>query len=257
MSLLEVNKITKRFGGLTAVSEVDFTLEEGAIVSIIGPNGAGKTTFFNMITGIYKADSGSIRFDGKDLANINSEDMAGLGICRTFQNIRLFKSRNALENVLLGMHVYLKSSIPNILLDTKSVMKEERKAIEEALDLLNYVGLKSKANTVAENLPYGEQRRLEIARALASRPRLLLLDEPTAGMNPKETAVMVEFFRRLREEKNVTLLLIEHDMKVVMNISEKILVLDFGTKICEGTPEVIKKDKRVIEAYLGSNAASS
>ena len=256
MALLEAVKATKRFGGLVAVNEVDFKVEEGSIVSIIGPNGAGKTTFFNMITGLYKADSGSITFDGHNLVGIDPEKVAPLGICRTFQNIRLFKQMNALENILVGMHIHLKSSLTKIMLNARSMLEEEQDAIAKAKDILYYVGLKGKANTLSYNLPYGDQRRLEIARALACKPRLLLLDEPTAGMNPKETAVMIKFFRQIRDDLKITLLLIEHDMKVIMNISENIMVLDYGTKIAEGAPDVIKKNPQVIEAYLGHSAAS-
>jgi len=256
MALLEASKATKRFGGLVAVNEVDFKLEQGSIVSIIGPNGAGKTTFFNMITGLYKADDGSITFDGHNLVGLSPEQVAPLGICRTFQNIRLFKKLNALENVLVGMHIHLKSPLSKIMLNSKSVVLEEKIAVEKARDLLHYVGLKGKANILSGNMPYGDQRRLEIARALACEPKLLLLDEPTAGMNPKETGTMVQFFRQIRDDLKITILLIEHDMKVVMNISENIMVLDYGTRIAEGTPDVIKKNPRVIEAYLGRSAAS-
>jgi branched-chain amino acid transport system ATP-binding protein len=254
MSLLQASKATKRFGGLVAVNEVDFVLEQGSIVSIIGPNGAGKTTFFNMLTGLYRADEGSIVFDGHNLVGRGPEEIVRLGICRTFQTIRLFKNLNALENILVGMHTHLQSSPLRIMLNTRSVVKEEQQAIDRARDLLYYVGLKGKANILAQNLPYGDQRRLEVARALASRPKLLLLDEPTAGMNPQETGVMTRFFRQIRDDLQITILLIEHDMKVVMSISEQIMVLDYGAKIAEGTPEAIRKNPRVIEAYLGRSA---
>ena len=255
MMLLEAVNVTKRFGGLTAVDAVNFQLEEGIICSIIGPNGAGKSTFFNMITGIYHADAGSIMFNGTSLMGLTPDQVAERGIGRTFQNIRLFAKLNALENVLVGMHIHLHSSFAKIILNAASVQKEENEAIQTAKEILHYVGLKGQANVLSRNMSYGDQRRLEIGRALALKPRLLLLDEPTAGMNPIETSAMVDLFRKIRDDFKLTIILIEHDMKLVMRISENIMVLDCGAKIAEGKPEAIKGDKRVIEAYLGRSIA--
>jgi branched-chain amino acid transport system ATP-binding protein len=255
MALFETRKVTKRFGGLTAVSKMDFALDEGQIVSIIGPNGAGKTTFFNTLTGIYKPEEGEIEFEGKSLLGLRPDQVAQRGISRTFQNIRLFGNMTVMENILVGMHVFLHQGMFGAMLRTKGFKAEENEAELRAERLLRYVGLTGTRNVLARNLPYGAQRRLEIARALGAKPKLLLLDEPTAGMNPQETADAIALFRRIRDERGITILLIEHDMRVVMNISERISVMDYGEKIAEGTPEVIRRDQRVIEAYLGRGAS--
>jgi branched-chain amino acid transport system ATP-binding protein len=252
--LLEADNVSKRFGGLTAIDKFDFGAEAGQIASIIGPNGAGKTTFFNMISGYYHADEGAITFDGKRLNRMSPERVAACGIARTFQNIRLFPGLMAIENILVGMHLHLSAGLGQIVLNTPGVQREERRAHEAALELLQYTGLEGKEQELAKNLSYGDQRRLEIARALAVRPKLLLLDEPTAGMNPRETEYMTGFIRKLRDERNITILLIEHDMKVVMGISDRITVLNYGVKIAEGTPEEIRSHSEVIAAYLGEEA---
>ena len=257
MSLLEATNVVKRFGGLVAVNNMSFSLEKGRIASIIGPNGAGKTTFFNALTGIYRPEEGNILFDGHSLVGLRSDQVAAAGISRTFQNIRLFGNMTVIENILVGMHVRLKQSLFHALFRGKAFHKEEAEAERTANSLMRYVGLVGVGNQLARNLPYGGQRRVEIARALAAEPTLLLLDEPTAGMNPQETQAAIQLFRRIRDEKGITILLIEHDMRVVMNISERISVMDYGEKIAEGSPEEIRKDQRVIEAYLGREAAAS
>jgi branched-chain amino acid transport system ATP-binding protein len=256
MAILVAKKVTKRFGGLEAVSKVDLEIKEHAIYSIIGPNGAGKTTFFNCVTGFYNPEEGEILFNNKNITGLSPDRVTHLGISRTYQNIRLFKNMTTVENILVGMHPHLKSGVLGAIFHDRHTMREEKAAIEEAIRLLAFINLKGKGDLLAKNLPYGQQRRLEIGRALASKPTLLLLDEPTAGMNPSETQDMVYFIRRLRDELGITILLIEHQMRVVMSISEKISVLDFGVKIAEGSPQEIQKNPTVVEAYLGRGAAS-
>lgn len=249
--LLEMKDVVKQFGGLTAVSNMSFHVDEGEIYGVIGPNGAGKTTIFNLITGVYQVTEGDVIFNGQSIEGKKPYQIINLGIARTFQNIRLFTGMTVLENILVGVHDRMKSGLLASIIHTASQQKEEKEAREEAMKLLAFVGLDKDADRLATELPYGKQRKLEIARAMATKPKLILLDEPAAGMNDNETAALTELIRNIREKFGITIVLIEHDMQLVMSLCDRVMVVNFGKKLAEGVPDEVQNNSQVIEAYLG------